>query len=233
MPNARFDNLVFNAVPLRFNPDLPNIIADFNEVEKKQNAEKNGPELWDKILEGVREIYDPQYACVAGGAVRDYLLGIKPKDIDVWCIQKEGEYRMNELLEQADCLGWKYVEINHNALRYGDQQNVFVLRGQVFGCTAELIFPIRGKMIEFPTGRNVVEGFDFYICQHWYDGQVNSTPEAKTDLLKKRWRVVKEKKLDAVLRNHFERVNKRCKGIFTLDEGDPWYKEFAGKVKLK
>lgn len=39
---------------------------------------QNGPALWLKILSRF-----PSGAIVAGGAVRDYLLGAEPKDIDV------------------------------------------------------------------------------------------------------------------------------------------------------
>src|SRR5688572_21236605 len=60
--------------------------AVVDEVERRPEKPKmkNGPELWDKILYAVREVYEPNYACIAGGAVRDYLLGKPSKDIDVF-----------------------------------------------------------------------------------------------------------------------------------------------------
>lgn len=44
-------------------------------------ANRNGPALWQSILEVVGTHWQP---CVAGGAVRDYFLAQEPKDIDVF-----------------------------------------------------------------------------------------------------------------------------------------------------
>lgn len=40
----------------------------------------NGPELWRKILAGA-----PAGSVIMGGAIVDYVLGIQPKDFDVYC----------------------------------------------------------------------------------------------------------------------------------------------------
>ena len=40
---------------------------------------QNGPELWNAILDQM-----PPGAVIAGGAVRDFILGVQPKDIDVF-----------------------------------------------------------------------------------------------------------------------------------------------------
>ena len=56
-------------------------------VEALKRAERlsktNGPELWAAVLAGVKKFCGPN-AVVAGGAVRDYVLGVPPKDIDVF-----------------------------------------------------------------------------------------------------------------------------------------------------
>ena len=52
----------------------------------KKNAErryKNGPELWNQLLGVVGERITPT-CVIAGGAPRDFILGIEPKDIDVF-----------------------------------------------------------------------------------------------------------------------------------------------------
>lgn len=55
---------------------------DLKRINAKKAAE-NDPVLWNHILENVREIYGCD-ACIAGGAVRDYFLGVREKDIDVF-----------------------------------------------------------------------------------------------------------------------------------------------------
>lgn len=44
---------------------------------------RNGPALWDRLLSHVRPVFG-QDAVVAGGAIRDYYLGLVPKDLDVF-----------------------------------------------------------------------------------------------------------------------------------------------------
>lgn len=44
---------------------------------------RNGPELWDRLLGVIRPVFGPG-TVIAGGAVRDYRLGLNVKDIDVF-----------------------------------------------------------------------------------------------------------------------------------------------------
>lgn len=44
---------------------------------------QNSPALWDRLLAHVRPVFG-QDAVVAGGAIRDYYLGLAPKDLDVF-----------------------------------------------------------------------------------------------------------------------------------------------------
>lgn len=43
----------------------------------------NGPAIWDRLLSNLGEVDDVVRFVVVGGCVRDYALGLTPKDIDV------------------------------------------------------------------------------------------------------------------------------------------------------
>jgi hypothetical protein len=198
--------------------------------------EKNGPELWDKILNAVREIYEPEYVCVAGGAVRDYLLDVDAKDIDIFlCIDhtidnKEAFLDTEAIMEDAGCLGWKnLVPLGDANYQKGNKNasTLFVFQGQVFGWNVDVI------VTTAKSGEEVVNGFDAYICQNWYDGEIHSSSAAKEDIPKKLWRLRKGLKPEQALKNRFERVNKRLKGLLTWYEGEPWYAKFNTNPKIR
>jgi hypothetical protein len=195
----------------------------------------NDQTLWDPILAAVREIYEPAYCCVAGGAIRDYLLGEDPKDIDVF-MHLDREVNIKELYDLAQELGWQNVDVVGNVVgnaepylkdkqANGEPLTIACLRGKVKGVTVDLILT-RAK-----TGREIVGGFDFHMCEHWYDGEVHSTPKGKYDLQKKQW--TPSRPLTEITKKHFERVAARTKFKYTLNMGEPWYMQFKGKEKIK
>lgn len=49
---------------------------------------KNGPELWNKVIAEVEKAFP--VAIIAGGAPRDYLMGRRAKDIDVFVYTPDG-----------------------------------------------------------------------------------------------------------------------------------------------
>ena len=57
-------------------------MIDFTK-KKAERRYKNGPELWNQLLGVVGERITPT-CVIAGGAPRDFILGIEPKDIDVF-----------------------------------------------------------------------------------------------------------------------------------------------------
>lgn len=63
---------------------------------------ENGPEFWRFLLDNVREILECD-AAIAGGAVRDYFLGLPPKDIDVF----------------VDIDDFEIIQANHPELNWG------------------------------------------------------------------------------------------------------------------
>lgn len=192
----------------------------------------NAPPLWDPILAAVREIYEPVYCCIAGGAVRDYLLGEAPKDVDVFMHLGNRKINLEEFYEIAQELGWQHVDVVGNAEPYlkdvGNDEKpltIAALRGRVKGVTVDLLLT-NGK-----TGKEIVEGFDFHICEHWYDGEVHSTPLGKVDVQKRQW--TPSRQLTDVTKKHFDRVNKRLGGKYKLNMGEPWYMQFKDKEKIK
>lgn len=239
-----------NLARWRFNPQNGNIWLDVaaRELERMQvfdevrvderlaerapsrpqtERTKNGPELWDKILSAVREIYEPEFVAIAGGAVRDYLLGEENKDIDVW-VKCSGKVPSDRALEVAEELGWKeinpvYTEYKNN----GDSSNVLnVFSGSSFGHRIDFI------VIDKTTGKEVVDRFDAEINKCWYDGQVHTTPAARLDIQKRQWSSCLPDNPAAEKR--FLRVNKRLGGKlkFKPKSNKPWYSQFAEKAKI-
>lgn len=191
---------------------------------------KNDPELWTKMLNAVKEIYEPDYCCVAGGAVRDYFMGKPPKDVDIFIKLSDGLHKGDDLIHAAECLGWRNVEHVMQPPEYkGNQKILLLLRGYAFNQLVELIF-VNTK----PSGKDIVDTFDFTINQHWFDNDIHSTPNAKFAIAKRKWTAVtKGQKLTPEMLAKFKRVNDRHGKIYKLDEGEPWYRQFAEKAKIK
>lgn len=175
----------------------------------------NGPELWTKVLE-----HFPKGATIAGGAVRDYLLGVPPKDIDVflpaWAATPESPpaeangfiaFTMNDPrfglghIDDIDARKSEYETLNNIGL---------VSRGEIEGYTVDLV----ELTIDF-TGPELVEGFDFWINWCWFDGRVNDTHHARKDRLNKTVTLCNEDRLQRSERR-FKRFNERHDGAYTL-----------------
>lgn len=123
----------------------------------------NGPELWAAIL-GVM----PPGSIIAGGAVRDYLLGVEPKDIDVFCLSACWEFP-----EGFEPLGDNRRE-EYDAMNMID----IVHRGRLYDRQVDLV----GVNLEPFTGQALVETFDFGITRCWFDGEIHCLPECQTDI---------------------------------------------------
>ena len=117
----------------------------------------NGPELWGAIL---RLVDDPS-AVIAGGCIRDFYLGVAPKDIDIFVSDPALTLGVNI----ADC--WEvsscYAEYKQ------DQPNdvVWVREGEMFGHSINLICR---KSLATST-KALLDTFDFGILQVAYDKQ--------------------------------------------------------------
>lgn len=125
----------------------------------------NGPELWAAILSRM-----PSGAIVAGGAVRDFLLGVQPKDIDVFC--------PTEALGLFDFTGFEPLgedrREEYEALSFID----LVQRTRMHGVQVDLV----GVYMQGWSPSALVETFDFGITRSWFDGEaIHDTAEAGYD----------------------------------------------------
>jgi predicted nucleotidyltransferase len=194
--------------------------------EKKVIIMANEPDLWDKLLYAVNEIYEPTYAIVAGGAVRDYMLDENPKDIDIF-VHYEGSREIPHIIELAEQLGWTDIQIKGNPDLYkGKSLTWMTVSGRYRGAPVDLCFT------DAKSAEEIVAKFDWCICQQWYDGKdIHATKAAKFDIAKKQWTPVGEP--DKITMEHFDRVNKRHGGKYKIPSTEPWYMKFAEKAKIK
>jgi hypothetical protein len=177
----------------------------------------NGPELWSKILAQM-----PAGAVVAGGAVRDYLLGVPPKDIDVFMgtpaeIQdpptqdryfteafdaRSGLYRIDSVWERQE----EYAALTHIDL---------VSSGTLFGWKVDAVV-----LTNFTTGDALIEDFDFGITRSWFSperGLVESQL-AFDDMTNRHVTLLLGDRRERA-EKRFARFNERMRGTFTFVDG--------------
>lgn len=166
---------------------------------------KNGPELWDAILGPAHEAFPGHKVVIGGGAVRDYLLGFEPKDIDVFVLgQPPGG-----MINHPDFL---YLEPHENrkAEYEGKQWVKFVCDYEAFGFQVQVIG------VTEPTGQALVDAFDLGITRCWYeDGEVHDTLSAKIDRDCKAVTILLHDRLSRSM-ERAERFIERHAGAFTL-----------------
>ena len=141
----------------------------------------NNPEVWEKLLYAVDEIYETD-CLIAGGAVRDHLLGIPAKDIDIFVNYNHGDAR-----DKAAELGWgeAYEVQGRGYGRKGKEENFGAFRvlefvPSIVGGSVQLIFKPgeTGEAYE----NDVVSRFDLDITKSsYYNGRIQDTDMAKTD----------------------------------------------------
>lgn len=138
---------------------------------------QNGPELWGQLLDAV----NVKGAVVAGGCIRDYLLGTRPKDYDIFIPGDTDELeaivsRMNAAgTAELTVMGW-----NGSYENYDDPLRA-VSEGTILGYPANII--CNDRMYRGP--EHLVEGFDFAISQGWWcQGALEPqlTPAAQKDI---------------------------------------------------
>ena len=174
----------------------------------------NGPELWDQILGRM-----PPGSVIAGGAVRDYLLGVEPKDIDVFM----GQWPIPEVPSNE----WSIDMISHDPRmglcriddRYERQEEYTAMTGILLVSTGEM-FGHRVDAVEvenFRDGINLVMDFDFGVTRCWYDGEVHDTPTARRDRENKTVTLLRNDRRERALAR-FARFNARMGGDWRLVE---------------
>ena len=174
---------------------------------------KNGPKLWTAILANF-----PEGAIVAGGAVRDYLLGLEPKDIDVF-ISAEVADPPSDDDELFSALVWvrdprfNLERIDNRYERseeYAALNNIAVVSsGELFGYKVDVI-----ELDNQQTPLEIVSSFDFGINQCWFDTEIHDTAAA---LLDRQTRTIRLHHFDRLERSklRFDRLNERHGGIFS------------------
>ena len=142
----------------------------------------NGPELWRAILAQM-----PDGAVIAGGAVRDYLLGFEPKDIDVFMALPPvaDPAQMDDVDWDAFAAhdprhGLMWIDNTHQRFEeYTAVSNIVcVSSGELLGWPVDAI-----DLDDFEGGEKLIDQFDFAITRCWFgdDDVIHDTPEAKRD----------------------------------------------------
>lgn len=138
---------------------------------------KQGEELFQLILSGIREIYDVE-GTIAGGAVRDLSLGVKSKDVDVFLPMTQDKF-----FEGFEELGWHggyapvpikdYKDNNLCGFKSTARGTATVQRS-----TLDLIF------MDEPLTKEMVNKFPVFIQRGVWTlgGGLMFSPEAQADL---------------------------------------------------
>lgn len=183
---------------------------------------KNGPELWNAILAQM-----PPGAVIAGGAVRDYLLGVEPKDIDVFCsvhaVTPISYFSGNEADVMPDWLPEGY-DCRHGLFRVDDRherQEEYTKLNNIAVVSCGTVFEYKVDLIEMNieaaafNGTDLVADFDFAITRCFYDGtDIFDTIEAAVDRQNKTVTLMIDDRRERS-QARFDRFNERRGGGWT------------------
>lgn len=161
---------------------------------------KNGPELWNAILS-----HFPKGSFLAGGALRDYVLGVEPKDFDVF---------VNYVDYDPNVEGMKNIDYDsdEHAQEYEAVSEIaIVMKGEVEGVKVDFIG------IHEPDPVKVIESFDTGISQIMYaaPGMMYKKAAFVTDLENKTVTVLRGDRMERTVAR-FKRFNEKMDGQYTL-----------------
>jgi hypothetical protein len=143
----------------------------------------SGPAIWGSLLNQVRAA-SPGRFVVAGGAIRDYWLGLEPKDIDIF-VDTANRDDLASLCENIDALDNFDVHMIHvGEYEVDDPYLVGCIEGTwTFN---DEVWPInivaRPSLMAGPL--SLVKTFDFGILQAWWDlttPAIQTTPACDFD----------------------------------------------------
>lgn len=184
-------------------------------------AAENGPALWDAMMAPVVAAYGTGVV-IAGGAVRDHLLGVDAKDIDIF-VDVPSAYELESEIVALAAAGFEISLMDHTEYEDApDWVNAVqgVLDGTFRGFPVQII--ARPSVGPF-TGEQLVSNFDLAITQCWFDGEVHDTPAAAKDRGDRTATITRWNSPEhvAVTYARFERFNARHKPPFTLIDARP------------
>jgi hypothetical protein len=191
----------------------PSLAARLGPAGECHGYLENGPDLWRAILERM-----PVGSIVAGGAVRDYLLGKEPKDIDVFmgvpAVSEEVDFEalcdLNILPDPRH--GLFRIENTHERFEeYAAVSCILcVSSGELLGRKVDAV-----EIEHFQGGAELIKEFDFGITRCWFDGEIHDTPEAKHDRENKVITLLSDARQERSIAR-FERLNERWGGDWKL-----------------
>lgn len=124
---------------------------------------KNGPVLWETLLEAV----DKFGAVVAGGCIRDFMLRLDPKDIDIF-VPFSNRQEFEEFITELNTHGiFDLTLVEGEAYRTHDPDGIIgVAEGEGLGFPINIVARC-AQMHEPGTidNWNLINGFDFGILQ--------------------------------------------------------------------
>lgn len=130
------------------------------------------PEAWIDTLSAIQAELDPE-AVIAGGAIRDLDNDKEIKDVDIFLSSSVSIAKVKKLLkssfdEWTDTPEYNFTKEGTLPVRKGRH-----LKGSCVGTSKGGVLPVNLIVVGddyTPTSR-VVDGFDFGLCQIWYDGK--------------------------------------------------------------
>jgi hypothetical protein len=176
----------------------------------------NGPDLWRAILAVM-----PVGSVIAGGAVRDYLNDVEPKDIDVFsdieaAVASPTEVEAGSVLADIGAYDPRHglYRIDNEYERFEEYKAVsniaVVSSGMLLGHRVDHVI-IEG----FTTGEELVAGFDFGLNRVWFDGEIHDTREAYYDRENNCATLLLNDRVERSIKR-FERLNDRWGGGWRL-----------------
>jgi len=171
------------------------------------------------VLDLVQSQEGFENSVIAGGACRDYSLGIEPKDYDIFLPYCSGIAKMEFYHTLVDKLG---IDKREKGRDYGGSSirgvSEFTFEGKVF----DLIFKDVKNDVDF--GKNVVLDFDYGLNKAYYDGLslCDDNEDFQSDLRNWRMTLLNLDNIDALPKviSKFNRVNDKLKEI---GRGSLWF----------
>ena len=196
----------------------------------------NGPVLWNHLLSYVHEHLDKD-AVIAGGAIRDFVLGIEPRDIDIfvnvdrkhleaWCDVfhedwdlglldpgDQGNYAVDaDWHPETNCVLDGHVHVPRpGSSAYGKSWSVQIISRPI---RQDDLLGTYGENLFATYGEALVNEIDIGLCEIFYDehkAQIMKTQHFDYDLVNHRMTIIRQSSAAGVKAsvNRVERIMAR------------------------